>query len=143
MSILESIRTYFCTCPYLKDGKFNADYLGSRPTEYTVDAVPAGEVVQTYVDGSSVRRFEFVFASCEAYGSSVLKNLENAGFYEQVSGWIQQQSRAGNLPQLSGGRVAQRLETRTGGYLFDGAEDAARYQIQCALTYFQPALGEA
>lgn len=139
MSIIEAVRTYLCACPLLKDGKMNVDYLGAEPTEYTVDSVPVGEVVTSYVDGSSERQFEFIFASREAYGPQVLLQLENAGFYEQFSAWIEEQNRMKNFPLLDGGKEARRIEAVTGGYFFSGAANTARYQIQCRLTYFQPA----
>ena len=139
MSIIEAVRTYLCTCPLLKDGKMNVDYLGAEPTEYTVDSVPVGEVVTSYVDGSSERQFEFIFASREAYGPQVLLQLENAGFYERFAAWIQEQNRQKNFPLLDGGKEAQSIEVVTGGYLFAGTTDTARYQVQCRLMYFQPA----
>lgn len=139
MSIIESIRSYLCTCPFLKDGKMNVDYLGAEPTEYTVDGVPVGEVVRTYVDGSSMRQFEFIFASREFYGASVMLQLENAGFYQQFSEWIQEQNTTRNFPVLENGKESVQIEVVTGGYLFSDSADTARYQIQCRLTYFQPA----
>ena len=117
----------------------NVDYLGAEPTEYTVDGVPSGEVLKTYVDGSSIRQFTFIFASREFYGASVMLQLENAGFYQQFSEWIQKQNKKKNFPVLDGGKEAREIAVVTGGYLFSGSADTARYQIQCRLTYFQPA----
>jgi hypothetical protein len=35
-SIIESIRTFFLTCPFLHDGRVNVDYLGEEMS-YSID----------------------------------------------------------------------------------------------------------
>lgn len=137
MSIIESVRAYFCTCPYLKDGKMNVDYLGAEPTTYTVDAVPSSGVLKEYTDGGKLRQFLFVFASREYYGESVLSQLGNSGFYENLAHWIEEQSEEGNLPQLAENISPQKIEILSTGYLFDADERNARYQMQCRLIYYE------
>lgn len=137
MSLLENVRAFICGCPCLKDGKFNVDYLGDRQREYTIDVVPTNPVVKRYVNGDSLRQFVFMFASREPYGADVLQNLENNGFYEQFAGWLEEQVRNNHFPKLDGGRQVQNMEALTYGYLFDGRDKNARYQIQCRLLYLQ------
>ena len=136
MSITESIRTYLCTCPFLKDGIINVDYLGEKPTEYTVECVPAAKEAKRYTDGSSLKQYLFLFASREYYGQDVLTNIENSRFYEQFSNWISQQDKKGIYPVLENG-IPQKIETLSSGYLFHGNGTDARYQIQCRLTYYE------
>lgn len=49
-SIIESIRTFFLTCPFLHDGRVNVDYLGEEMS-YSIDPLPCDPVIQKYVDG--------------------------------------------------------------------------------------------
>ena len=136
-SIIKSVRDFFLSCPLLKDGKLNVDYLGAEPTEYVIEGTPVADIARQYTDGASLRRYHFIFGSREYYGSELQTNLENNGFYEQLAEWIEGESRAGNLPRLGNGKAAQRLEVLSTGYLFDANGKDARYQIQCALLYFQ------
>ena len=136
-SLVETIRTFFCTCPFLKDGAIHVDYLGTRPTEYSIDAVPAKKELKSYIDGSALCQFNFTFSSVEEYGADLNGNLANSGFYENFSFWLKGKSEAGELPPLGGERQAVRMETEGNGFIFDVRENTARYQIQCRLIYFQ------
>lgn len=136
--IIDSIRTYFLDCPLLENfAKLNVDFLGIDPTEYTIDSQPTSPVIKRYADGGTLKQYIFVFGSREYYGPDTLQNLENSGFYEQFSDWVEQQSDMGNLPKLSGNRRPLFMEVLTTGYLFDASEDNARYQIQCRLVYYE------
>lgn len=137
MSIIESVRTFICTCPFLKDGAINVDYLGDRPTEYTIDGVPTADTVKRYADGGKLKQFTFVFGSREYYGEDTLKNIENSSFYEDFAAWLENQTNLGILPVLAVGKRAQKIEALSTGYMFDGAAGNARYQIQCRLTYYE------
>ena len=137
MTILESIRNFIYTYPPLADGWIRVDYLGAEPGEYSIDTVPATQVVRHYVNGDSLRQCEFVFTSCEAYGPEVVQNLENNGFYENFAAWLDEQTRRGNLPLMSEGKTAERLEALSSAYLYQSGTDSARYQIQCRLIYHQ------
>lgn len=137
--MIDNIREYLKTCPYLKNGKINVDYLGEAPVRYTIDAVPSPAVLKHYAGGDTLRQFVFVFASREYYGQEVLQNMQNNSFYESFAAWLEEQSEAGELPSLESGKTAQSMEALTSGYLYDGDTDNARYQIQCRLVYYQSA----
>lgn len=135
--IIEKVREYFLDCPLIDwDKRIRVDYLGVEEVEYTIDSVPVEPIIQKYADGGALKQFVFVFGSREYYGSDEVQNMENSGFYEQFSKWLEEQSNLGVLPKLSG-KVARRIEATTQGYLFDSSEAMARYQIQCRLTYYE------
>lgn len=136
MCILESVRTFFKDCPFLKEAPLGIEYLGARPCGYTIDAVPSAAVMANYLDGSSLRQFVFVFASRELFGTQE-DNLENAAFYERLTDWIEEQNRAQNLPVLPIGKDALSLAATSGGYVQQTGAREARYQIQCRLNYYQ------
>lgn len=136
--IIEAIRDYFLNCPLISsDYKINVDYLGVESVEYTIDSVPVEPILKRYADGGALKQYVFVFGSREYYGSDEVQNMENSGFYEQFSKWLEKQSNLGLLPNLSGGKVARRIEATTQGYLFDASESMARYQIQARLLYYE------
>lgn len=136
--IIDKLRDYMRTCPLLNEGKINVDYLGDKTGEYTIDVMIETPVVKRYADGGSLRQINFVFGSREYYGADILTNLDNSGFYEAFSKWVEGQNKLKVLPSLEGESTAQSIECLSPGYLFDNQADLARYQIQMRLTYYQP-----
>lgn len=137
MSIIESIRTFICGCPLLKDGAIGIDFLGNAPTEYTIDGVPTSSIIKRYADGGALKQYTFYFGSREYYGTDVIKNIENSSFYEKFAAWLKEKSDRHELPELEGGKIPQAVEALSTGYMFDGGAGDARYQIQCRLIYYE------
>lgn len=136
-SLTELIRTYLFSCPFLKDGVIHVDYLGVRPTEYSIDGVPAKKEIKSYIDGSALCQFVFIFGSVEKYGMEVDTNLANSGFYQNFAIWLKEKTRKKELPFLGSNRDALRMEAEGEGYVIDARESVARYQIQCRLIYLE------
>lgn len=138
--IIDGIRNYIRNCPYLQEFfnavKVNVDYLAEEPTSYSIEEVPCNPIIKKYVNGDSIRQYEFIFCSRESYGSDVLQNINNCGFYEDFSNWIEEQNLIGNLPILDD-KECRSIECLTTGYAFQTDVDKARYQIQMKITYFQ------
>lgn len=65
-SIIESIRTFFLTCPFLHDGRVNVDYLGEEMS-YSIDPLPCDPVIQKYVDGGKKKQYQFAVCASD-YG---------------------------------------------------------------------------
>lgn len=140
MSMIHAIYDFLKACPLLDEqGRVRVNFLGDTPVEYTIEEVPAEPVIKRYIDGSSLRQFRFVFASREDYDKDALQNMLASDFYARLSDWMEEQTRAGHLPQLGEGRTAQSIEAVTTGYALEADPLAkhARYQIQCRFTYFK------
>lgn len=135
MSILEQIRKFLSQCPFLEDGCIHVDFLDDRIYGYVIEGVPVAAVVRRYADGGSIRRYEFIFGARLPYGSE--QTSQNHLFYQQFSQWLEQQSIAGNFPDLGEGKCPHSMKALSHGYLFDGDGNCARYQIQCELEYYQ------
>lgn len=137
--IIKAVRDFIKECPYLDafHKGIGVDYLAEDDTAYMIESVPADPVIKSYTDGSSVRQFVFVFASREAYGSDVLQNIENSGFFEDFAEWLEKQTLEGNLLDLGPKRTARSIRASTLPYVFDNEVHKAQYQIQCQLKYFQ------
>ena len=138
-SIIEGLSEYFLECPLLKDGVFRVDALGSEPVEYAIEAGVTSPVLRRYVDGSTVRQYQFNFNSREAYSMDRILAVQNESFYEELCDWVEEQSLAGNLPELPEGCEAQALKVLAPGFLVDAAMESAYYQIQLQLQYFKEA----
>lgn len=137
--IVDAIREYILTCPYLNEFAkgINVDYLGAEVDSYSIEETPCNPIIKKYIDGSSVKQFEFIFASRESYGPEVLQNIENCGFYEHFANWIEEQNRDMNYPKLKDGIRVQKIECTSTGYAYQTGVDCARYQIQLRLIYYK------
>lgn len=137
--IIKALMEYISTCPYLYEFNkgINVDYLDDDSTTYSIEEVPCTPILKKYLDGSSKRQYDFIFASRESYGADVFQNIDNSGFYEDFSNWIEQESTLGNLPKLEADKEAIEIKVSTTGYAFQTDDNSARYQIQLKLIYLQ------
>lgn len=135
-NLIDSIRTFITTCPFMQDWRVNVDYLGDA-MEYSIDPLPCDPVIQKYVDGGAKKQFQFAFTSKEEYDQDARINIENSGFYQQFEEWLESKSFAGELPALKAGKSPVRIETMNSGYLYDVDGENARYRIECRLIYTQ------
>ena len=76
MKIIEAIRDYIANMDCMKtfDNAINVNYLDSEIDSFSIEEIPCNPVVKKYVDGSSVRQFQFVFCSREPYGAEILQS---------------------------------------------------------------------
>lgn len=137
MSIIEILHDYLGSYEPLQDDRLNVDFLPADADSYSLDVVPCKEWVRRYIDGSGEKQFLFNLCSREAMDETLRRQMDNIGFYEDFSCWLDRQTMAGTLPDLGEGRTARRLEATSSGYVFLQDTNTAKYQIQCKLTYFQ------
>lgn len=137
--IIKALRDYISQCPYLYEFNkgINIDYLDNDSTTYSIEEVPCEPIIKRYINGDTKRQYDFIFASRESYGADVFQNIENSGFYEDFSSWIEEESLKGNLPVLEGNKETLEIKVSTTGYAFQTDDNSARYQIQLKLIYFQ------
>lgn len=139
MTIIESLKAYLKTCPNLADGALlEVDHNGPA-IQYAIVPLPGARVLETYIDGASLREFPFAFQTA-AITADDAERIDNAGFQETFADWLEAQTEAGNLPALGAGKTAESIAATSWGYLFEqGESDTGVYQIQCKLTYHQAA----
>jgi hypothetical protein len=138
MSIIGAIQTYLKSYSNLESGApVWVDYLGSSPVEYSIQPLPGSIVLESYINGSSLRSYAFAFQSMESTADE-LERLGTQGFYEEFAEWLEQQTENEDLPILDSGKTALSLEATGWGYLYQQGESATGvYQIQCRITYKQ------
>ena len=139
MTLMESIRTFISTCPYLPELSkgININYLSTDIYSFSIEEADKELVIKRYVDGSSIRQFTFILTSCESYEEDIVKNMEKSRFYEDFTQWLEGQSLMRNLPVMSEGKEAKKIEALSNGYVFEIKQDKAQYKIKCKLTYYQ------
>lgn len=135
-NLIDSIRTFISSCPFMQDWRVNVDYLGDA-MEYSIDPLPCDPIIQRYTDGGAKKQYQFAFTSKEEYDQDARINIENSGFYEQFAEWLESRSFAGELPDLETEKSPVRIETMNSGYLYDVDGENARYRIECRLIYTQ------
>ena len=138
MTIIESVKNFILTCPYLNElARVNIDFLPECPDTYSIEEVPSQTVIKRYLDGSSERQFLFVFAARLTYSDEVRNNIDNSGFFENFENWLEKCTRDETFPEMSEGLTPSKIEAISSGYLFDISGDLSnsRYQIQCRLIY--------
>ena len=138
-SIIQGLVDYFMGCPLLKDGVFRMDALGEEAVEYTIETGMFDPIIKKYIDGSSVRQYQFSFASREFYSMDRIQNMRNICFYEKLAEWVEDQSRKENLPDMTDGMYPSELEVMAQGYIFNNTMMSARYQIPLRLLYYKEA----
>jgi hypothetical protein len=142
MTVMEAVRDIIKKCPHLYEYYkiLGVDYLGSESTSYSIESVPATSIIKRYVNGDTKRQCLFNFASREVYGEEVRSQLDNIGFFEHFSDWLEEVSSKGLFPELDEGKEVLKIETLTSGYVFDTDLKNAKYQIQCRVIYYQEAI---
>jgi hypothetical protein len=138
MSLIESVKAYIAQYAELDPGApLWVDYIGSEPTSYTIIPLPGTKIVQSYINGGSMREFPFSFRSMELTADEA-ERLDNIGFFEAFAEWLEAQSEGGVLPTLEAGKTPLEIEAVSWAYIKETSEsDTATYNIQCKLTYEQ------
>ena len=100
MTILSSLKTWLEDYSGLEtDAPVWVNHLGSEPTQYGIVPLGGSRIIESYVDGSSLRSFPFAFQSVESTIDE-LQRLENIGFYELLADWFESETDDGTLPTL-------------------------------------------
>ena len=97
---IELIKEFIETCPYLKNGKVNVDYIKDKPQSYSIDETPVDPVLQNFADGGKRIQIQFDFSIQANF--SVLENIKNSKFCDDFTTWIKEQDKIGNLPKIDG-----------------------------------------
>ena len=140
MSLISAIRTYVATYSGLEAGAgLFTDILSSVPTQYAVVPLPANPILETYINGKTLRQYPFALQSMESTADDPTRTA-NQEFYETFAAWLETQNDAGVLPSLGTGKTAESIEALGTPILFDlGDSGTGVYQLQCRVTYEQVA----
>ena len=136
-SVLQAFADWLRDCPLLADQRLNVNYLGAEPVEYAIIEAPTTPVLQSYLDGSTIRQRAVAITAVKDYSSDLLQQLAETGFWEAFAQWVETQNEAETLPDLGDGKTSLAVEVSATHYLLQTTAQTARYQIQLLLTYEQ------
>jgi hypothetical protein len=134
-SILEGVRAFVAT--YTGNDPLNVDYLGTAIPGYSIVSLPGGGWIEggRYLNGGGMKEFLFAVQSKQSTADE-LERMDNNGFFEAFSDWLDTQTEAGTLPELPSGKTAEVIETVGAGFLYEhGVSDTGTYQVTCRLEY--------
>lgn len=129
-SKMELIKEFIETCPYLKKGKVNVDYLKDKPLSYSIDETPVDPVLQNFSDGG--RRLQIQFDFSVQANFSALENIKNSKFCDDFTDWIYEQNKQENLPKIDG---AVWIKCLGRGTILQTTDSTAIYVIPMQLVY--------
>ena len=129
-SKMELIKEFIETCPYLKKGKVNVDYLKDKPLSYSIDETPVDPVLINFPDGG--RRLQIQFDFSIQANFSVLENIKNSKFCDDFTDWIYEQNKQENLPKIDG---AVWIKCLGRGTILQTTDSTAIYVIPIQVAY--------
>lgn len=131
--MIEKIRKYLIENKIVdEECRVNVDFLSENPTEFAIIPIAVNPILKKYIDGSSLRQYQFQLISCSYYGADVLQNMANSKFYEELYDKIETFNDEGILPDIEG---IEGIECLNNGAILDATVNAARYSIQMRITY--------
>lgn len=130
---MELIKEFIETCPQLKGGKVNVDYIKDDIESYSIDETPSTTILQTFADGGTRRQVSFDFSIQASF--SVLENIKNSKFCDDFMEWIEEQDDKGNLPEIEG---IEKIKCNRGTIL-QTTESTAIYVIPMQVIYVKEA----
>lgn len=129
-SKMELIKEFIETCPYLKKGKVNVDYIKDKPQSYSIDETPVDPILQNFLDGG--RRLQIQFDFSIQANFSVLENIKNSKFCDDFTDWIYEQNKQENLPKIDG---AVWIKCLGRGTILQTTDSTAIYVIPIQVAY--------
>ena len=131
--MIEKIRQYLIENNIVDENcRINVDFLGEEPTEFSIVPIAVDPILKKYIDGSSLRQYQFQLISCNYYGADVMQNIANSTFYENLYNLIEKNNDARILPKIKG---IESIECLNNGAILDVTTNTARYSIQMKITY--------
>ncbi len=127
---IELIKEFIETCPYLKNGKVNVDYIKDKPQSYSIDETPVDPVLQNFSDGGRRLQIQFDFSIQASF--SALENIKNSKFCDDFTDWIYEQNKKENLPKIDG---AVWIKCLGRGTILQTTDSTAIYVIPMQVAY--------
>lgn len=133
-SNIELIEEFIETCPYLKNGKIDVDYLKGDINSYSIITSQLEPILTKYRGGGSLRQIGFDFIVQAPASSRNIDNLANSKFGENFINWIEEQDDKRNLPKIPN---VQHIQCISPSYILQRTSTQATYAIQMKCTYYQ------
>lgn len=136
MSILSAIREYVASCPFIREfsGGRYVDYTDARPGSYGIMVAGESELSRDFA-GNTVNQYNFALYA-RGFTLEDADRVENTGFLENFSRWLQDNDRRGRYPALGDRDAAESISCANGAlFEYDESQETGLYQIQCQMIY--------
>lgn len=136
--MIEQVRTYIASCPYLKEfTEVNVDYLKDKVTAYSVnEGVSYNPVISRDIVGNEECQFQFSFDAKLYWNEEIANNIDNSKFFNNFSEWLRENNKNKIFPVVEGVEI-ESIKAVTNGYLFTTNADEAVYRISCVMNYWR------
>lgn len=133
-SILESVKDFVKTCPYLSDIDLHIDQVDSEPVNYSIQTSGLIKLSED-VCGNQSWQFNALLQSRE-YTADDLARLNASEFTENFIFWTEYQNMQRSFPNLGDNRIVTRMSADNGILLaLDEDGDRGVYQIQLHIFF--------
>lgn len=128
------ISEFLETCPLLNNGKVTLEYIKEKAQSYSIDETPVEPVLNYFSDGG--RRLQIQFDFSIQANFSVLENIKNSKFCDDLINWIEEQNSKDNLPKING---IDWIKVLGRGSIEQTTETTAIYVIPMQVAYIEEA----
>lgn len=133
-SVFSAVRNWIAGYQELpEDAPVWVNFLGEDPRQFSVMSVP-GKTATEDIIGNKTIEYPFAFGSTESTAENI-ERLSSVEFYEAFSEWLEEQTEAGNFPDLGTNRTVERIEALDLATIIERTTDTGVYQILCKLIY--------
>lgn len=134
-AIIDKVREYIATCPYLKEyAELNIEYLIDKVNTYSINENAGYDPILNQFLSGSERQFMFSFDSKLIWNEDIQNNIDNSKFFEDFRNWIETNNKSKIFPEVPG---IYKIKALTNGYILTTNANEAIYRIQCKLEYFK------
>lgn len=140
MTITESVRDYIANlnCIATYDSIVNMNFLDNEEDSFSIEELATEPIEKRFIDGSTIRRYDFVFCSREPYSVEVMQNIDNSNFYELLTNEIEDKNNEGILPDMDMDKYEPlSISVTSNSYLALTEENTAMYQINMRFRYIK------
>lgn len=120
------------TLTQTSNSQINADMLSNDINNYSLDKIPTGSVVETWITGDEIHKDLYSFRSRKAYSQDTINNLQNIGFFEKFENTLKNNNENKILPDIDG---IESIECLNCGTLNNTDTKTAEFDIQIQITY--------
>ena len=126
---------FFSDCPQFLKKRININFLGHNEGDVSIEPIGDFSIIKKYSDGKRVMSQEFCLSIRCAFDANIRLNLKDAQLMEAVCQWIDEQDRAGALPNLSDTLAALGISVTKTPHIYESSVQGAKMQIYFKLTY--------
>lgn len=141
---IAALRAWLKTCPLIADEQeatgaaFRIAGLEEESTAFSIEDSPGDPIITEYISGWEMAK-NYLFLSRREYSEVDAVNIQNSGFFEQLTEWVMRQNARHNLPDLSacgGGKTPTGIAVTNSGYIVTNSAGSCKMQLQMRLTYY-------